>query len=142
MNKYNVPKKEYIKVKDKLENFSGGGDSGSSDMEYYATDMERLNLLGENGLLLVMMFSLFKYIYKPIGGSREKYICGGWKFYNDMVDNGSVWLHGIAFSKIKYNSNEINTLKEAVVYYDLDISLFDSVFTPITKEEFYDLNNI
>ena len=33
MNKYNIPKKEYEKVKDKLENFSGGGDSGSSDNE-------------------------------------------------------------------------------------------------------------
>lgn len=124
---------------------NGGGtvDSSSSDVEYYATDMERLNLLGENGLNLLMIFSLFKYEFKPHADSIGKHIDGGWLFYNNFTSgSGSVWLHGIAFSKIKYNSDEINTLKEAVVYYNLDISLFDSVFTPITKEEFYDLNNV
>lgn len=143
MNKYNVPKKEYVKVKDKLENFSGGGDSGSSDVEYYATDIEKLNLFGEEGLLLLMAFSLFKYINKPIGGSFEKYIYGGWKFYNDVIDsNSSTWLHAIAFSKTNFNGMESNTLKDIIINADMDISLFDSVFTPITKEEFYDLNNI
>lgn len=142
MNKYNVPKKEYVKVKDKLENFSGGGDSGSSGVEYYATDLERLQLFGENVLILLMSFSLFKYKFKPLGESIETYIDGGWKFYNYMGYNGNIWLHGIAFSKVKSHYKENNTLKDAVIYYGLDISLFDSVFTPITKEEFYDLNNI
>lgn len=123
----------------------GGGtvDSGSSDVEYYNTDIEKLNLLGNNGILLLMSFSLFKYTYKPVGEGTEKHIFGGWKFYNDMIEsNSTVWLHGIAFSKINTNGLEANTLKDMIIAGDMDISLFDSVFTPITKEEFYDLNNI
>lgn len=111
-------------------------------MEYYATDLERLQLFGENVLILLMSFSLFKYKFKPLGESIETYINGGWKFYNDMGDNGNIWLHGIAFSKVKSHYRENNTLKDAVIHCGLDISLFDSVFTPITKEEFYDLSNI
>lgn len=142
MNKYNVPKKEYVKVKDKLENFSGGGDSGNSDVEYYAIDLDRLQLFGEQMIPVVKMCSLFKYTYEGYGAVKVKCILGGWQCYDDSSAKPDFVLYAIAFSKIKKNQMEANTLKDVVINGGLDISLFDSIFTPITKEEFYDLNNI
>lgn len=141
MNKYNVPKKEYVKVKDKLENFSGGGDSGSSDVEYWAINAEKVNLLGDYGMVMLKTFSLFKYMYE-YGGNITKCIFGGWRLYDDMNTKDGILVCAGAFSKIKQNQIEANTLKDMFMSTNLDISLFDSVFTPITKEEFYDLNNI
>lgn len=123
----------------------GGGtvDSGSCDVEYYSTNLEKLMLLGETASMLMTAFSLFKYTCKPAGDSLEKIINGGWRFYIDSSNSvNTIELSAIAFSKIAFNTVEYNTLKEVMADTEIDISLFDSVFTPITKEEFYDLNNI
>lgn len=121
----------------------GGGtvDSSSSDVEYYIVDAEKVNLLGDDGMLLLTTFSLFKYVYIGYGGIKVKCIFGGWRFYEDMNQN-DVLPCAVAFSKIKKDQMEANTLKDMFMSANLDISLFDSVFTPITKEEFYDFNNI
>ena len=123
----------------------GGGtvDSGTNNIEYYNVDGEKLTLFGENVLLLLWSFSLFKYGYKPVGESIEKRISGGFRYYMELTETASsVYLWAVSFSKVNINDTEINTLKDLIIKAEMDINLFDSVFTPITKEEFYDLNNI
>lgn len=121
----------------------GGGtvDSGSSDVEYWAINVEKVYSLGGDGMFLLTTFSLFKYMYTEYG-EIAKCIFGGWRFYDDMNTKTDVIPCAVAFSKIKKNQMEANTLKDMFMSANLDISLFDSVFTPITKEEFYDLNNV
>ena len=47
----------------------------------------------------------------------------------------------MAYTPIYVGGNEfIMTLKHVFLFFELDITDFDKVFTPITKEEFYDLN--
>lgn len=146
MNKYNVPKKEYIKVKDKLENFSGGGDSGSSDVEYWkVNDYDNLEV-NDRGLIYITG-SMFKVI--DVDGNMG--IAGAIiAIEEDGTPGNKVQtLLGFMFNKtITITPFGQFTFNSFVEYLELlsdqgqDRMNILEYLTPITKEEFYDLNNI
>lgn len=110
-----------------LETISGSSGSSSSDVEYYKT---------------------------PMGAERAEYIA----LYKNKTTSG-IYISGLN-EEYTYQTVAIAYApisNQGIIYYSLkdffksqlsDMSdeefetLFNSLFTPITKEEFYDLNNI
>ncbi len=126
-----------------IKQLSGSNENSSSDMEYYSINEEKSYNLGDEALVMISSFSLFKYTLKFPSEAKRKYINGGWAFYNFISEeSATTHLHAIGFTKIMGVDYTYNTLIELYKDLGFDISLFDSIFTPITKEEFYDLNNI
>lgn len=138
INKYRLGN-EYKEIKENIENKNV---SSSSDMEYYSVNEELLFTLGEIVLNIIKDTPLIKYTYKPVNEGIEKCIGGGWNFHEVINSGGTIHFYGIGFTKIIKNNITVNNLKDFYELLGLNMTLFDSIFTPITKEEFYDLNNI
>lgn len=138
MNKYNVPKKEYENVKQEMNSFSGGGDSDDS-AEYYKCN-HKINSESE-----FKCFNIVKAIIDDetvvIGNnlilmdSLNKTIVAG-KWIKDEIKDSQRLYNNISFKDMF-----IKVLAAAMIVEDPE-AIFNEAFTPITKEEFYDLNNI
>lgn len=148
MNKYNVPKKEYENVKQEMNSFSGGGDSDDS-AEYY-----KINSYNDfsNFEIVVNVVSLIHYVTKddieciaPLilsTTSSEPGIKIAYKIsYTPVIFNSGILsisfedtFYDVFYKNCKIVSNSLSD-EEINMYFNL-------IFTPITKEEFYDLNNI
>lgn len=131
----------------KVKQLSGSSGNSSSDMEYYSTSLEKVQTLGTVGDVIMGFISLVKFSFQQPSLNEMKLISGGGVFYTLISNNLDTFkLYGIGFTKINQNNDEYNSLKD--FFSDLisknggDPNIFDTVFTPITKEEFYDLNNI
>lgn len=143
MNKYNVPKKEYIKVKDELENFSGGGGS-DSDVEYFKFN-EPTSFGDASNIQLQIILSLAASTIKGITKENKVSIITVTtnRDYDQM--NNPVAINTVsAFSYLPVDAYEnlLNFTDLAnLTLTNLGVNILETV-TPITKEEFYDLNNI
>lgn len=139
MNKYNVPKKEYENVKQEMNSFSGGGDSGSSDVEYwkfnhflntndadtYAVTVAS-TIKGVNGNNMISIITLYlQNNYRETGNPLELNTISAFSYLPVSLDGT---LRSFTdFANFILENENINILERV---------------TPITKEEFYDLNNI
>ena len=90
--------------------------------------------------IVLGMIPLYKYTYKPINEPIEKYISGSAQFRDMFNDKGTTDIIATAYMPIYMNGLYVINLKDLFVEAGLDITDFDKVFTPITEEEFYDLN--
>lgn len=140
MNRYGIPKDDAKELKKNIDNSSSGGGS-SSDVEYYTFNINNSSESWADVIPIIMQtFSLYKYTYKPINEPIENYITGSANFMDHFNDKGTTHIIAIAFMPIYSINIYTNTLKDLFIEIGLDITNFDKVFTPITKEEFYDLN--
>ena len=147
MNKYNVHKKEYENVKQEMNSFSGGGDSDDSAEYYKVNNMEALNQFEDCYLIMTMAHYIDKQGRELIGSCAVAFT---------GPDPGFNTLYKICYipsiANINFNIDIKDTFYD--VFYkncrfiglsvsDEEIKTgFNTIFTPITKEEFYDLNNI
>ena len=141
MNRYGIPKDDAKELKKNIDNSSSGG--GSSDIEYYTFNIYNVpESLADKLMLILRLIPSYKYTYKPLGDSIEYMIAGSGQFMKGLeAGSGETNIIAIAYTPIYVGGNVlIMTLKHLFMFYELDITNFDKVFTPITKEEFYDLN--
>ena len=136
-----------IGVDGKIKDLANSGGSSSSDMEYYSTSLEKVQTLGLAGDAILVSIPLVKFSFQQPGLDEVKSINGGGIFYALMSNNlDTLKLYGIGFTKMSQNNDEYNSFKDhflrIISENGGDPNIFDTVFTPITKEEFYDLNNI
>ena len=132
-----------IGVDGKIKDLAGSGGSSSSDVEYYSTSLEKVQTLGAISDVIIGFIPLVKFSFQQPGFDEMKMIAGGGIFYTFMSNNlNTLKLYGIGFTKINENGNEYHSFKDFISDIGGNLYIFDSVFTPITKEEFYDLNNI
>ena len=141
MNRYGIPKDYAKELKKNIDNSSFGG--GSSDIEYYTFNINNIHAsLADRLMIVLRVLSSYKYTYKPIGDSTEYTIAGSAQLMKCIeAGSGETNIIAIAYTPIYVGANVlIMKLKHLFMFYELDITYFDKVFTPITKEEFYDLN--
>ena len=142
MNRYGIPKDDAKEIKKNIDNSSSGGGS-SSDIEYYTFNINNVPESWADKLMLILrLISSYKYTYKPLGDSTEYMIAGSAQFLKCIEGSGGTTnIIAIAYTPIYVGENVlIMTLKHVFMNSELDVTDFDKVFTPITKEEFYDLN--
>ena len=142
MNRYGIPKDDAKELKKNIDNSSSGGGS-SSNIEYYTFNVNNMpESWGDKLLHILELIPLYKYTYKPIGDSKEYVIAGSAQFINCLQGgSGETYMIALAFIPTYLGANIIHiTLKHLFMFKELDITDFDKVFTPITEEEFYDLN--
>lgn len=140
MNRYGIPKDDAKELKKNIDNSSSDGGS-SSDVEYYTFNLNNAPESWTDVIpILLGVIPLYKYTYKPITEDIEKYIVGSAHFMDNFNGKGTTDIIAVAYMPL-YSSNFYTpTLKDLFIGVGLDITNFDKVFTPITKEEFYDLN--
>lgn len=134
MNKYNVPKKEYENVKQEMNSFSGGGDS-EDRAEYYNVEYS-----SELGVICGICSKL----------KVKKFI----NFYENAIVGGLGAIEAENITAVEFippinlNGTIYNSLEDTFIALGQDLGMENKIesilnrFTPITKEEFYDLNNI
>lgn len=123
LNRYVISKKEKTNLIKEIKNSKGG--NSSSDMEYYKVD----------GMPTSSVIALYK-----IKNSNGIKIQG-------VAEERSEYTKAIAYAPISHNGVIYNNLKDVFIAMsegvtEEEIEEMFSMFTPITKEEFYDLNNV
>ena len=142
MNRYGIPKDDAKELKKNIDNSSSGGGS-SSDIEYYTFNIYNApESLADRLMFILRLLSSYKYTYKPLGDSTEYTIAGSSQLMKCIeAGSGTTNIIAIAYTPIYVGGNVlIMTLKDLFVESGANIIDFDKVCTPITKEEFYDLN--
>lgn len=141
------------------ESSLGGGNSGSSDVEYFYYRLNTESVYYEAIVEFIMVCELKEFILN-IG---PKIVVS--RAYNAQGSASlCVWFLNKAVDKIKITNSEITNLfvqridnsdsiipittpkgsikeKAKSLYPEADTSMIDDIFIPITEEEFYDLNN-
>lgn len=144
MNKYNVPKKEYENVKQEMNSFSGGGDSGSSDVEYFKFNEPMIFGYPSNVQLQIILSVAASTIKGITKENKVSIITVTTNRDYDQMNNPIMINTVYAFSYLPVDvyGNLLNFTDLAnLILTNLDVNILETV-TPITKEEFYDLNNI
>lgn len=106
-------------------NLGGSGGSSSSDMEYYKVD----------GMPTLAIIALYKI--KTASGIKIQGVAEEYSEYTKAIAYAPISHNGVIYNNLK---DLITVMSEGVT--DEEIEEMFSMFTPITKEEFYDLNNI
>lgn len=141
MNRYGIPKQDSVELKDNVNNSSSGGGGSGSDVKYYTFNMNNMpESWADMLLILLSLIPLYKYTYRPMGEGIEKYIVGSAHFIDNLNRNGTKNVIAVAYMPTYSYHFYYPTLKDIFIGAELDVTDFDKIFTPITEEEFYDLN--
>lgn len=134
MNRYGIPKADAKELKKNIDNSSSGG--GGNNIEYYTFNINNIPTSWHNSTpIIIRLFMLYKYTE-----ASNKYIVGSAQAIDSLMSDVGTDIIAIAYTTVYMNEFSYPTLKDLFVESGVDITDFDKVFTPITEEEFYDLN--